>query len=104
MDRKTEKFTMTGMLCALAYIMTAVGRIPIVLFLKYDPKDIVIALGGFIGGPSTSFTITMIVSFAEMLTISENGILGLSIRPRCILCLHHHNQRSHIRLHPTGYQ
>ncbi len=77
MDRKTEKFTMTGMLCALAYVMTAVGRIPIVLFLKYDPKDIVIALGGFIGGPSTSFTIAVIVSFAEMLTISENGILGL---------------------------
>lgn len=77
MDRKTKKLAMTGMLCALAYAVTAVGRIPIVLFLKYDPKDIVIAIGGLIWGPPTSFTITAIVSFAEMITISENGILGL---------------------------
>lgn len=76
MDRKTRKLAMTGMLCALAYAVTAVGRIPIVLFLKYDPKDIVIALGGFIWGPPASFTIAVVVSFVEMLTMSENGILG----------------------------
>lgn len=67
---------MTGMLCALAYVMTAVGRVPMVLFLKYDPKDIVIAIGGLIFGPLTAFKITVIVSFVEMFTISENGILG----------------------------
>lgn len=77
MDRKTRKLTMTGMLCALAYVMTVVGRVPIVLFLKYDPKDIVIAFGGLIFGPLTSFTIAVIVSFVEMFTISENGVLGL---------------------------
>lgn len=77
MDCKTQKLTMTGMLCALAYALTAVGRIPVVLFLKYDPKDIVIAIGGFIWGPLTSFTIAVIVSFVEMFTMSESGILGL---------------------------
>lgn len=65
------------MLCALAYATTVVGRVPIVLFLKYDPKDIMIAIGGLIFGPMTSFTIAVIVSFVEMLTISENGVLGL---------------------------
>ena len=29
---KTRKITTVGMLCALAYIMTILGRIPIVLF------------------------------------------------------------------------
>lgn len=38
MNMKTRKLVMTGMLCALAYAMTAVGRVPIVLFLKYDPR------------------------------------------------------------------
>lgn len=79
MDSKTKKLAMTGVLCALAYAVTAVGRIPIVLFLKYDPKDIVIAIGGLIWGPLTAFTITVTVSFVEMLTISENGIWGLVI-------------------------
>lgn len=77
MDHKTRKLAMTGMLCALAYAATAVGRIPIVLFLKYDPKDIVIVIAGFIWGPLTSFTVAVIVSFAEMFTLSENGVLGL---------------------------
>jgi len=65
------------MLCALAYAAAAVGRVPLVLFLKYDPKDIIIAIGGLIFGPAASFLIALIVSAAEMVTVSENGILGL---------------------------
>lgn len=76
MNSKTKKLTMIGMLCALAYVMTVVGRIPIVLFLKYDPKDVVIAIGGFIFGPLTAFIIAGIAAFVEMLTISETGIIG----------------------------
>lgn len=76
MGSKTKKLTVTGMLCALAYTATAVGRVPMVLFLKYDPKDIVIAAGGMMFGPLTSFTVAVAVSFAELFTISENGILG----------------------------
>lgn len=33
---KTKKLTTIGMLCALAYVAVVVGRIPLVLFLKYD--------------------------------------------------------------------
>jgi len=44
---------MVGMLCALAYVVVVVGRIPIILFLKYDPKDVIIAIGGLIFGPFT---------------------------------------------------
>ena len=46
--RRTKKLTAIGMLCALAYAAVMVGRIPIVLFLKYDPKDVVIVIGGLI--------------------------------------------------------
>lgn len=73
---KTKKLTTISMLCALAYAATLFGRIPIVLFLKYDAKDVVIAIGGFIFGPVTSFTITMLVSTAQMFTTSTTGFLG----------------------------
>lgn len=76
MNNKTKKLTTIGMLCALAYVVAVVGRIPLVLFLKYDPKDIIIAIGGLIFGPLTSFFISLIVSLIEMVTISENGIIG----------------------------
>lgn len=72
----TKKLTTTGMLCALAYVAVVVGRIPLILFLKYDPKDVIIAIGGLILGPLTSFLIALIVSLVEMVTISENGIIG----------------------------
>lgn len=73
---KTKKLTTISMLCALAYVAVTVGRIPLVLFLKYDPKDVVIVIGGFIFGPLTAFTVTVIVSIVQMFTISGTGILG----------------------------
>ena len=54
MDNNTKKITTTAMLSAIAYVVVVVGRIPVVLFLKYDPKDIIITLGGLIWGPMTS--------------------------------------------------
>ncbi len=76
MDSKTKRITTTAMLCAIAYVVVVIGRIPVVLFLKYDPKDIIITLGGLIWGPMTSFMVSVVVSLIEMVTISENGVLG----------------------------
>lgn len=76
MNSKTKKLTTVGMLCAFAYAATVIGRVPLVLFLKYDPKDIIIVISGLIFDPLTSFSVTLIVSLIEMFTISENGILG----------------------------
>lgn len=76
MDNKTKRLTTVGMLCALAYVAVVFGRMPVILFLKYDPKDVIIAIGGLIFGPLTSFTVALIVSLIEMFTISDNGILG----------------------------
>ena len=73
---KTKKLSTTAMLCTLAYIAAAFGRIPIVLFLKYDPKDVIIVIGGFLFGPLTSLVITVIVSVVQMFTTSTTGILG----------------------------
>ncbi len=77
MNRNTRKVAAMGMLCALAYGAAALGRVPLVLFLKYDPKDVVIALGGMIFGPFSALLIAAAVSFVEMLSVSGTGIWGL---------------------------
>ena len=76
MNDKTRRITTVAMLCAIAFATVSIGRVPVVLFLKYDPKDTIIALGGFLFGPMTSFCVAVIVSIIEMMTISETGILG----------------------------
>ena len=73
--QKNKKLVSMAMLCALAYLVMLVGRIPIVLFLKYDPKDIVIAIGGFLYGPVSAFVISVVVALVE-LPISGTGIIG----------------------------
>ena len=64
------------MLCAVTYVIMAVGRIPVVLFLKYDPSDVIVTLGGLIWGPMTSCIVSIVVASVEMVTVSSTGILG----------------------------
>ncbi len=79
MNSKTKKLTAVAMLCALAYVVMAVGRIPIItvpLSLKYDPSDIIVTLGGFIWGPMTSCIVSFVVATIEMFTASDTGVIG----------------------------
>lgn len=80
MTQKTRKMTIMAMLCALAFVAVLTIRIPIipvVSFLEYEPKDIIILTGGFIFGPLSAALISIIVSFIEMFTISSTGFIGL---------------------------
>ena len=76
MNTKIKKITTIGMLCAMTYVIMAVGSIPVVLFLKYDPSDVIVTLGGLIWGPMTSCIVSVIVATIEMITVSDTGILG----------------------------
>lgn len=77
MQTRTNKLTVIAMLSAVAYLIMVIGRIPVVLFLKYDPKDVIITIGGFLFGPLTAFTMSALVSFVEMFTVSSTGLIGL---------------------------
>jgi len=74
---KTRKMTTLAVMGAIAYALMVVGRIPMVLFLKYDPKDIVITFAGFLFGPLSAFGISVVVSLVEMITVSDTGFIGL---------------------------
>ena len=79
---RTKNLTTMAMLAALAFMITVVARIPIVAaapFLNYDPKDIIIIIGGFIFGPSAAAMIALVVALLEMLTVSDTGIIGAAM-------------------------
>jgi len=71
-----KKMVLLAMLAAVAYMMVSLIRVPIVLFLKYEPKDVIITIGGFLLGPMASFIISLVVSLLEMVTISDTGPIG----------------------------
>lgn len=66
------------MMAAMAFIVTFVSKgFPnMVLFLSYDPKDIILAITGFIYGPFSAFLVSFLVSLLEMFTLSKTGIIG----------------------------
>ena len=79
--RKNKFFTpkqmvMLALLASIAYLIVSLVRIPVVLFLKYEPKDVIITIGGFLFGPMASFVVSLLVSLIEMVTISETGPIG----------------------------
>ena len=78
---KTKKMTTMALLCALSYIAMFLSRFLPPLFaafpfLKYDPKDAIIIIGGFLYGPMAAFVISLVVSVIEMATISGTQIIG----------------------------
>jgi len=70
------------MLCAVAFVVTVLIRIPIVAaapFLKLDFKDVIIVIGGFIFGPLSAAMVSLVVSFLEMVSVSDNGVVGFAM-------------------------
>ncbi len=79
MNSKTKQLVTAGMICAMAFVLVSLINIPIipgVEFLKYEPKDIIITIGGFVLGPWAVLMSSVVVSFIELFTISNTGIIG----------------------------
>ena len=77
MKQDTKKLVTLAMLSAVAYIAVVLIRIPAVSFLKYEPKDVVLAITGFMYGPVAALCVTTVVSIVEMVTISTTGWIGM---------------------------
>lgn len=79
---RTRTLVTLAILAALAFLVMLVFRIPIfaafsLQFLKFDLKDVIIIIAGFIYGPLASAAISVVVSFLELITVSESGPIGL---------------------------
>lgn len=71
-----KKLVVLSLMTALAYLTVFIFRIPVVMFLKYEPKDVIITIGGFMFGPLASVLMSLVVSLVEMVTISGTGPIG----------------------------
>ena len=74
-----KKLCVMAVLAAMAYVVMMVGRIPVIMFLKYDPKDVIITFAGFLYGPVSALLISLVVSLIEMFTVSDTGIIGFAM-------------------------
>lgn len=72
----TKKMVVLAVMAALAYIVMVVVKFPVVLFLKYEPKDVIITISGFMFGPLASLVTSAVVSLIEMVTVSDTGPIG----------------------------
>ena len=72
----TKKLVLMAMFAAIAYIIVALIRIPVVMFLSYEPKDVVITVCSFLFGPLSALVVSLVVSLVEMVTISTTGPIG----------------------------
>lgn len=79
----TRTLAVCAMLCAMAFALTAVSHfllpplLPAAAWLKYDPKDVILVIGGLLLGPVPALAVTLVTSLLEMLTFSETGWIGL---------------------------
>ncbi len=72
----TKKMVVLAVMAALAYIVMVLIKVPVVLFLKYEPKDVIITISGFMFGPLASLVTSAVVSLIEMVTVSDTGPIG----------------------------
>lgn len=78
---RTRRLVVMAMLIAIAYALAvATHFLPgiSVSFLKYDPKSVIVAIGGFLFGPVAALTMSVSVAVLELVTgISDTGWIGL---------------------------
>jgi riboflavin transporter FmnP len=74
---RLRRLTVLAMLTALSFAAVALIRIPVVLFLQYEPKDVLLTIGGFLFGPLAGAAMSLAVALVEMVTISGTGFIGM---------------------------
>ena len=76
----TKTLIVLAMITAIAFILAWLVRFPVLPGgppLRYDPKDVVIVIAGFMFGPLAAFIVTVVVSVLQFLTVSATGWVGL---------------------------
>ena len=77
-NEKLKALLCMAMLAALAVAANIFLRIPgIGGFLTYEPKDVILTIGGFIVGPIAGILMSLVVCLIEMVTVDTTGLIGL---------------------------
>lgn len=71
-----KKLVVLALLSAIGYVSMLIIKIPVIGFLKYEPKDIFITFAGFLYGPLAAFACSVVTAVLE-LPISSTGPIGM---------------------------
>ena len=74
-----RKLMVMALLTALSFTAVCFVRIPVVLFLSYEPKDVLLTIGAFLFGPLAGAIMAIAVALLELVTISTTGIIGMTM-------------------------
>ena len=72
----TEKTVVLALLSAIGFISMMLIKIPVIGFLKYEPKDIFITFAGFLYGPLAALACAIVTALLE-LPFSSTGLIGM---------------------------
>ena len=83
---RLRRLCVMALLCAMAFAAVALIRIPVVAFLKYEPKDVFLVIGGFLFGPLAGGLTATAVALIELVTVSDTGLIGcvMNILSSCL--------------------
>lgn len=76
MKPNVKKLVLMAMMAAVAYLLAFFIRIPVFGFLSFEPKDVILVIGGFLLGPMAAFITSVVVALIEMVTYSTTGPIG----------------------------
>ena len=74
--QKMRRLTVMAMFIALSFAAVAFVRIPVMLWLSYEPKDVLLTIGAFLLGPLEGVIMAVVVALLELVTISNTGLIG----------------------------
>ena len=75
-DSPTRKLVVLALLSALGYISMLYIKVPVVSFLRYEPKDIFLTLAGFLYGPLAALACAVVTGLLELF-VSSTGLIGM---------------------------
>ena len=78
MKLSTKRICVLAMFAAISFIVANtlyISIFPAAPFLKYEPKDVIITIAGFLYGPLASLLVSVVVSLPEMF-LSGTGPIG----------------------------
>ena len=81
-----KKYCTLAILTALAFLCVVLFKVPVIGFLTYEPKDVIIVLASFIFGPISGIIVSVVVCVIEMITISSTGPIGLIMNILSTIC------------------
>lgn len=87
---RVKKMVILALICAMAYVVVMVCRIPIIPaapYLDLEFKSAIILIGAYIFGPLSGLIMSAVICLVEMVTFSSTGPIGCIMNVLATVCL-----------------